>query len=48
MKFLIKWLCFLYFSVHEDTTGLLFHDEDFGSLRIKFEQKGTENVIKES
>lgn len=42
MKTIIKWLCFLYFSFHEDTTGLLFHDEDFGALRIKFEPQESE------
>ena len=41
MKFLIKWLCFFYFSFHEDTTGLVFHDKDFGGLRIKFEPIGS-------
>ena len=42
MKFLIKWLCFLYFHFHKNTTGLLFHDEDFGGLRIKFEPQKQE------
>lgn len=37
MKFLIKWLCFVYFNLHKDTTGLIFHDKDLGGLRIKFE-----------
>lgn len=38
MKFLIKWLCFLYFSIHsENTVGLLFYDENFGGLRIRFD-----------
>ena len=43
MKFLIKWLCFLYFSFHKDTTGLLFYDEDFGGLKIKFEPQESED-----
>lgn len=43
MKFLIKWLCFFYFSLHKNTRGLLFHDEGFGSLRIKFEMQESEN-----
>ena len=36
MKLIIKWLCFLYFLFHEDTTGLVFYDEDIGGLKIKF------------
>lgn len=43
MKTIIKWLCLLYFNLHEHTTGLLFHDEDFGSLRIKFEPQKSED-----
>ena len=37
MKSIIKLLCFMYFTIHEDVTGLLFYDEDFGGLKIKFE-----------
>ncbi len=37
MKLIIKWLCFLYFSFHKNTTGLVFYDENFGGLKIKFE-----------
>lgn len=42
MKLIIKWLCFLYFYFHKNTTGLLFYDEDFGGLKIKFEPKESE------
>lgn len=42
MKTVIKWLCLLYFHFHKNTAGLLFYDEDFGSLRIKFEPAESE------
>ena len=37
MKIIIKWLCFIYFSIHNDVTGLVFYNENIGGIKIKFE-----------
>lgn len=40
IKSMIKFLCYLYFSLHTDTAGLVFFDEDLGGIKIKFEGGG--------
>lgn len=45
MKILIKWLCMLYFTLHEESRGLVFYDDDIGGIRIEFEPKETEDEI---
>ena len=36
-EILNKMVMFFYFNFHKNTSGLLFYDEDFGGLRIKFD-----------
>ena len=42
MKTIIKWLCFIYFSNHSHTYGLVFYDEELGGIKIKYEPKESE------
>ena len=43
MKLLIKWLCLLYFNSRKNLKGLVFYDEDFGGIKIKFEPNESED-----
>lgn len=41
MKTLIKWLCYIYFSIHEDVSGLILYSNGFGfGIKIKKEGDG--------